>query len=618
MAEMKRMTAEQVVGYLLEGDGLDFLRESFSWVVQQLMEAEVSELVGAERGERAPQERLTHRNGYWARAWATRAGEIEFAIPKLRRGSYFPSFLEPRRRSEQALVSVVQEAYVAGVSTRKVDQVVESLGLRISKSDVSRICAGLDEQVDAFRNRPLEGRYPYLWLEAKVEKVRDSGRVVRTCLVVAYGVHESGYREVIALDVGEAETEAFWRSFLRSLVERGLTGVQLVVSDAHAGLKKAIAQVLGCPWRRCSRKLRKTCSPSTPSLLPTARRSGAIRATRMGALSGRSARALFCRAETRGAEFLFEGLRRDSALHRLDELQRGLESRRRGGIAFGMPVLAFRALLLQLTPACARLASGGGRRGGDGNGSVDAGHRRADHLIGGTGCEQRLGVGERRRPAAAPVCEARPSALGVVVVRADRVLEKPMQILRVHERGRGDQVVRLERATRKGRYEALDESASGRRVRSHQAVEVVAAVGTSAETMLARQQGDHDLGERGSDVVDGEALPGRCEYVIDQRAEAGVLADRPEVAGPVEHAHQVCIGQVGEQVVAQEHSVSAEVVVALRRGQCRQQLLDGKRPRPKQSKATPLRSSSVSASCGSSASGFSGRQSSLGAPRDSA
>jgi putative transposase len=252
MAERKRMTTEEVVGCLLEGEGLDFLRESLAWVVQQLMEAEVSGLVGAERGERAPAERLTHRNGYRTRSWSTRAGELELAIPKIRRGSYFPSFLEPRKRSEQALVSVVQEAYVAGVSTRKVDQVVESLGLRISKSEVSRICAGLDEQVDAFRNRPLEGRYPYLWLDAKVERVRDGGRVVRKALVLAYGVHESGYREVIALDVGEAETEAFWRSFLRSLVERGLSGVRLVVSDAHAGLKKAIAQVLGCPWQRCT------------------------------------------------------------------------------------------------------------------------------------------------------------------------------------------------------------------------------------------------------------------------------------------------------------------------------------------------------------------------------
>jgi transposase-like protein len=252
MAETKRMTAEQVVSYLLEEEeGVDVLRESLRWVVQQLMEAEVSELIGAGHGERSP-ERLTHRNGYRSRSWQTRAGEIELAIPKIRRGSYFPSFLEPRKRSEQALVAVVQEAYVAGVSTRKVDQLVESLGLRVSKSEVSRICQGLDEQVEAFRNRPLEGRYPYLWLDAKVEKVRDGGRVVPKALVLAYAVHESGYREVIGLDVGECETEAFWRSFLRGLVKRGLHGVQLVVSDAHAGLKAAIAQTLDCPWQRCT------------------------------------------------------------------------------------------------------------------------------------------------------------------------------------------------------------------------------------------------------------------------------------------------------------------------------------------------------------------------------
>jgi putative transposase len=251
MAEVHRMTVEEVVSYFLEGEGVDVLRDSLRWVCQQLMEAEVSELVGAGRGERTA-ERLTHRNGYRERTWSTRAGEIELAIPKIRRGSYFPSFLEPRKRSEQALVSVVQEAYVAGVSTRKVDQVVESLGLRISKSEVSRICAGLDEQVEAFRNRPLEGRYPYLWLDAKVEKVRDGGRVVPKALVLAYAVHESGYREVIGLDVGECETEALWQSFLRGLVKRGLTGVQLVVSDAHAGLKAAIAQTLDCPWQRCT------------------------------------------------------------------------------------------------------------------------------------------------------------------------------------------------------------------------------------------------------------------------------------------------------------------------------------------------------------------------------
>jgi transposase-like protein len=251
MAETKRMTAEQVVSYLLEEDGVDFLRESLCWVVQQLMEAEVSELIGAEHGERNPQ-RLAHRNGYRPRRWDRRAGEIELAIPKIRRGSYFPSFLEPRRRSEQALVSVIQQAYVCGVSTRKVDQLVESLGLRVSRSEVSRICAGLDEQVEAFRTRPLEGRYPYLSLDAKVEKVRDGGRVVRKCLVIAHGVHESGRREVIGLDCGECETEVFWRDFLRSLIKRGLAGVQLVVSDAHEGLKNAIAQVLGCPWQRCT------------------------------------------------------------------------------------------------------------------------------------------------------------------------------------------------------------------------------------------------------------------------------------------------------------------------------------------------------------------------------
>src|SRR5947207_4513805 len=251
MAETKRMTAEQVVSFLLEDEGVDFLRESLRWVVQQLMEAEVSELIGAEHGERS-EERLTHRNGCRPRRWDTRAGELEPAVPKIRRGSYFPSFLEPRRRSEQGLVSVIQQAYVCGVSTRKVDQLVESLGLRISRSEVSRVCAGLDEQVEAFRTRPLEGRYPYLWLDAKVEKVRDGGRVVRKCLVIAHGVQESGRREVIGLDCGECETEAFRRDFLRGLVKRGLAGVQLVVSDAHEGLKNAIGQVLGAPWQRCT------------------------------------------------------------------------------------------------------------------------------------------------------------------------------------------------------------------------------------------------------------------------------------------------------------------------------------------------------------------------------
>ena len=208
-------------------------------------------LIGAGHGERTP-ERLTHRNGYRSRAWATRAGEIELQIPKLRQGSYLPSFVEPRKRGEQALLAVVQQAYVCGVSTRRVDQLVESLGLRISKSEVSRICAGLDEQVSAFLERPLEGDYVYLWLDAKVEKVRDGGRVRHKCLVIAHGVHETGRREVIGLAVGEAETEAFWTEFLRSLVARGLVAVQLAISDAHQGLKAAIARVLSCPWQRCT------------------------------------------------------------------------------------------------------------------------------------------------------------------------------------------------------------------------------------------------------------------------------------------------------------------------------------------------------------------------------
>jgi putative transposase len=241
MAGADRMQVEEVVRKVLVDEHADVLRESVQWLARQLMEVEVSELIGAERGERT-EDRATHRNGYRPRRWDTRAGEIELQIPKIRQGSYFPSFLAPRKRSEQALLSVVQQAYVCGVSTRRVDQLVESLGLRVSRSEVSRICAGLDEQVEVFRSRPLEGRYPYLFLDGKVEKVRDGGRVVRKFVVIAHGVHESGRREIIGLDVGEAETEAFWTDFVRSLVARGLVGVQLVISDAHEGLKNAIAK----------------------------------------------------------------------------------------------------------------------------------------------------------------------------------------------------------------------------------------------------------------------------------------------------------------------------------------------------------------------------------------
>jgi transposase-like protein len=251
MAGIDRMTIAEVVRDVLRDEHADVIRESVRAVAQELMEAEISELIGAQHGERT-EDRATHRNGYRPRRWDTRAGEIELQIPKIRQGSYFPSFLQPRKRSEQALVSVVQQAYVCGVSTRRVDQLVESLGLRISKSEVSRIAGLLDEQVSAFRERPLEGRYPYLFVDAKIEKVRDGGRVQRKCVVVAHAVHETGRREIIGLDVGETETEAFWTEFLRSLVARGLVGVQLTISDAHPGLKAAIARVLGSPWQRCT------------------------------------------------------------------------------------------------------------------------------------------------------------------------------------------------------------------------------------------------------------------------------------------------------------------------------------------------------------------------------
>src|SRR3954464_4619623 len=252
------MTIEEVVREVLREEHGDVIRESVRVVAQELMEVEVSELIGAAHGERT-EDRATHRNGYRARRWDTRAGEIELQIPKIRQGSYFPSFLQPRKRSEQALVSVVQQAYVCGLSPRRVDQLVESLGLRISKSEVSRIAALLDEQVRAFRERPLEGRYPYLFVDAKVEKVRAGGRVVRKCVVIAHAVHESGRKEIIGLDVGEAETEAFWREFLRSLVARGLVGVQLAISDAHPGLKAALAQVLAAAWQRCTVHFLRDC-----------------------------------------------------------------------------------------------------------------------------------------------------------------------------------------------------------------------------------------------------------------------------------------------------------------------------------------------------------------------
>jgi putative transposase len=230
----------------------DFLREGIALLTRLLMEAEVSEQIGAERYDRS-EERQTHRNGYRERNWETRVGDVPLRIPKLRRGSYFPSFLESRRRAERALIAVIQSAYIEGVSTRKVDDLVQTLGLAgVDKSKVSRMCKELDEAVTAFRHRPLEEAYPYLWLDAVYLKVRQNHRIVNMAVVIAIGVRASGERDILAVDIGASEEGAFWTAFLRSLVARGLKGVQLVISDTHEGLKEVIATVLtGATWQRC-------------------------------------------------------------------------------------------------------------------------------------------------------------------------------------------------------------------------------------------------------------------------------------------------------------------------------------------------------------------------------
>ncbi|WP_206920176.1 IS256 family transposase, partial [Alicyclobacillus suci] len=228
----------------LEDGDVDFLKEGLRVLTQAVMEAEVSSLIGAERYERS-EKRSNSRNGYREREWDTRVGTIDLQIPKLRKGSYFPSILEPRRKAEKALLSVVQEAYVHGVSTRKVDELVESMGIQgISKSEVSRICKELDDVVQDFKNRPLEGTYPYLWLDATFPKVREGGRVQSMAFVIAIGVRNTGEREVLGFDIGTSEDGAFWLTFIRSLIARGLRGVQLVISDAHEGLRSAIASAL--------------------------------------------------------------------------------------------------------------------------------------------------------------------------------------------------------------------------------------------------------------------------------------------------------------------------------------------------------------------------------------
>ena len=237
---------------LRNGGVEDFLREALSAILQEMMDKEVTERIGAERYERS-EERTTQRNGVRHRPFDTRLGTIDLAIPKLRSGSFFPVWLEPRRRSEQALVAVVAEAYLKGVSTRKVESLVQTLGIAgMSKSEVSRLCASLDTQVEAFRTRRLDADYPYIYLDARYEHVREDERVQSMAVTVAYGIRADGMREVLAIDVASCENLAHWREFLQGLVARGVRGVKLVTSDAHAGLKQAIAEVfLGAGWQRC-------------------------------------------------------------------------------------------------------------------------------------------------------------------------------------------------------------------------------------------------------------------------------------------------------------------------------------------------------------------------------
>jgi transposase-like protein len=229
----------------------DFLREMIGFAAHRLMELDVEGLTGAPWGERSP-DRLAQRNGYRDRPWETRAGTVDLRIPKLRKGSYFPAFLEPRRTAEKALTAVIQEAYVQGVSTRSVDDLVKAMGMTgISKSQVSRLCEEIDERVKAFLERPIEGEWPYLWIDATYVKVREQGRIVSVAVIVAVAVNTDGRREVLGMAVGPSEAEPFWTEFLRSLARRGLRGVKLVVSDAHEGLKAAIAKVLHASWQRC-------------------------------------------------------------------------------------------------------------------------------------------------------------------------------------------------------------------------------------------------------------------------------------------------------------------------------------------------------------------------------
>jgi transposase-like protein len=280
MADDSMSLLETLRKVSVDGD-VDLLREGVRLLAQAIMEAEVTELTGLPKGERNPERRLTHRNGYRERRWDTRVGTIDLAVPRVRDGSYFPSLLEPRRRAERALLAVVQEAYVSGVSTRRVDDLVRALGIEgMGRSEVSRICATLDAEVAAFRSRSLADlACPYLWLDATYLKVREGGRVVSMAALVATGVALTGERRVLGLELAAGNDEgSAWPRFVRSLVERGLHGVRLVISDNHAGLVKAIdEQFLGAAWQRCRVHLTRNAQ----DLVPRSARSMVASAVRM-------------------------------------------------------------------------------------------------------------------------------------------------------------------------------------------------------------------------------------------------------------------------------------------------------------------------------------------------
>jgi putative transposase len=235
-----------------KGADIDVLRQMVQFMAQRLMELDVEGRCGAGYDEKAPAARLNSRNGYRDRLWETRAGSVELKIPRLRRGTYFPEFLEPRRTAEKALAAVIQEAYVQGISTRSVDDLVKALGMSgVSKSEVSRLCGELDERVGAFLTRPIEGDWPYLWIDATYVKTREAGRIVSVAVIVAVAVNTDGQRQVLGMKVGASEAEPFWTEFLRSLTRRGLRGVRLVISDSHEGIKAAVGKVLKATWQRC-------------------------------------------------------------------------------------------------------------------------------------------------------------------------------------------------------------------------------------------------------------------------------------------------------------------------------------------------------------------------------